>query len=155
MIMVDFIFGMIFGIVFGIVFIFGMQMGSMILVIEWKKMFDFEVFLKLFVMQFINQDFSLFMNMNEMILQIMQLVFMEQFIVLFVILIESFVFSMCQIVVVFIGYEVQYVDVDGVMQKGIVILVFYVGVVFFVIIGEKFILFDVVFGINFVFCLQF
>lgn len=128
----------------------GMQTGSTTPPVERKKTLDSEVFLKLLVTQLTNQDPSSPMNTNEMISQTTQLASMEQLTALSATSTESFALSMRQTAAALIGHEAQYVDEDGVTQKGIVTSVSYKGAVPLVTIGEASIPLDAVSGVSLV-----
>lgn len=126
----------------------GVQTGSTTPPVERKKTLDSEVFLKLLVTQLTNQDPSSPMNTNEMISQTTQLASMEQLTALSATSTESFALSMRQTAAALIGHEAQYVDDDGVTQKGIVTSVSYAGAVPLVTIGDTAIPLDAVSGIS-------
>ncbi|MGW9156946.1 flagellar hook capping FlgD N-terminal domain-containing protein [Microbacterium sp. NPDC055665] len=128
----------------------GVQTGSTTPPVERKKTLDSEVFLKLLVTQLTNQDPSSPMNTNEMISQTTQLASMEQLTALSATSTESFALSMRQTAAALIGHEAQYVDEDGVTQKGIVTSVSYAGAVPLVIIGDATIALDAVSGVSLV-----
>jgi flagellar basal-body rod modification protein FlgD len=128
----------------------GVQTGSTTPPIERKKTLDSEVFLKLLVTQLTNQDPSSPMNTNEMISQTTQLASMEQLTALSATSTESFALSMRQTAAALIGREAQYVDDDGVTQKGIVTSVSYAGAVPLVTIGDTAIPLDAVSGVSLV-----
>ena len=128
----------------------GVQTGSTTPPVERKKTLDSEVFLKLLVTQLTNQDPSSPMNTNEMISQTTQLASMEQLTALSATSTESFALSMRQTAAALIGHEAQYVDADGVTQKGIVTSVSYKGAVPLVTIGEASIPLDAVSGVSLV-----
>ena len=128
----------------------GVQTGSTTPPIERKKTLDSEVFLKLLVTQLTNQDPSSPMNTNEMISQTTQLASMEQLTALSATSTESFALSMRQTAAALIGREAQYVDEDGVTQKGIVTSVSYAGAVPLVTIGDTSIPLDAVSGVSLV-----
>jgi flagellar hook assembly protein FlgD len=126
----------------------GVQTGSTTPPTERKKTLDSEVFLKLLVTQLTNQDPSSPMNTNEMISQTTQLASMEQLTALTATSTESFALSMRQTAAALIGHEAQYVDEDGVTQKGIVTSVSYAGAVPLVTIGDASIPLDAVSGVS-------
>ncbi|WP_101847212.1 flagellar hook assembly protein FlgD [Zhihengliuella sp. ISTPL4] len=128
----------------------GVQTGSTTPAAERKKTLDSEVFLKLLVTQLTNQDPSSPMNTNEMISQTTQLASMEQLTALASTSTESFALSMRQTAAALLGQEAQYVDADGVTQKGIVTAVSYAGAIPTVTIGEKSISLDAVSGVSLV-----
>jgi flagellar hook assembly protein FlgD len=128
----------------------GVQTGSTTPPVERKKTLDSEVFLKLLVTQLTNQDPSSPMNTNEMISQTTQLASMEQLTALSATSTESFALSMRQTAAALIGHEAQYVDDDGVTQKGIVTSVSYAGAVPLVTIGDTSIPLDAVSGVSLV-----
>ena len=128
----------------------GVQTGSTTPPVERKKTLDSEVFLKLLVTQLTNQDPSSPMNTNEMISQTTQLASMEQLTALSATSTESFALSMRQTAAALIGHEAQYVDADGVTQKGIVTSVSYAGAVPLVTIGEASIPLDAVSDVSLV-----
>ncbi|MDF2560293.1 MAG: flagellar hook capping protein [Microbacterium sp.] len=128
----------------------GVQTGSTTPPVERKKTLDSEVFLKLLVTQLTNQDPSSPMNTNEMISQTTQLASMEQLTALSATSTESFALSMRQTAAALIGREAQYVDEDGVTQKGIVTSVSYAGAVPLVTIGKASIPLDAVSGVSLV-----
>ncbi|WP_136042801.1 MULTISPECIES: flagellar hook capping FlgD N-terminal domain-containing protein [unclassified Microbacterium] len=128
----------------------GVQTGSTTPPVERKKTLDSEVFLKLLVTQLTNQDPSSPMNTNEMISQTTQLASMEQLTALSATSTESFALSMRQTAAALIGHEAQYVDEDGVTQKGIVTSVSYAGAVPLVTIGDATIALDAVSGVSLV-----
>lgn len=126
----------------------GVQTGSTTPPTERKKTLDSEVFLKLLVTQLTNQDPSSPMNTNEMISQTTQLASMEQLTALTATSTESFALSMRQTAAALIGHEAQYVDENGVTQKGIVTSVSYAGAVPLVTIGDASIPLDAVSGVS-------
>ncbi|WAA67042.1 flagellar hook assembly protein FlgD [Microbacterium oxydans] len=126
----------------------GVQTGSTTPPTERKKTLDSEVFLKLLVTQLTNQDPSSPMNTNEMISQTTQLASMEQLTALTATSTESFALSMRQTAAALIGHEAQYVDEDGVTQKGIVTSVSYASAVPLVTIGDASIPLDAVSGVS-------
>lgn len=128
----------------------GVQTGSTTPATERKKTLDSEVFLKLLVTQLTNQDPSSPMNTNEMIAQTTQLASMEQLTALANTSTENFALSMRQTAAALLGQEAQYVDADGVTQKGIVTAVSYAGAIPVVTIGEARIPLDAVSGVSLV-----
>ncbi|MFS0892942.1 flagellar hook assembly protein FlgD [Microbacterium sp. 179-I 3D3 NHS] len=126
----------------------GLQGGSTTPAAERKKTLDSEVFLKLLVTQLTNQDPSSPMNTNEMIAQTTQLASMEQLTALAATSTESFALSMRQTAAALIGHEAQYVDADGVAQKGVVTAVSFAGAVPLVTIGDASIPLDEVSGLT-------
>ncbi|KYJ98342.1 flagellar hook assembly protein FlgD [Microbacterium sp. CH1] len=128
----------------------GVQTGSTTPATERKKTLDSEVFLKLLVAQLTNQDPSSPMNTNEMISQTTQLASMEQLTALASTSTENFALSMRQTAAALLGQEAQYVDADGVTQKGVVTAVSYAGAVPTVTIGEKSIPLDAISGVSLV-----
>lgn len=90
------------------------------------------------------------MNTNEMISQTTQLASMEQLTALSATSTENFALSMRQTAAALIGHEAQYVDEEGVTQKGIVTSVSYAGPVPLVTIGEASIPLDAVSGVSLV-----